>query len=175
MTGVEIAMVAVSVVAAGAAAYMQSQALQAQGDAAKAAGDYNNQIMQNNAKSAVDAAGVNEQNASYRAKLLLSTQKASAGASGVDPLEGSPLSLRDETTQQSTLDALKIRYGGATQSAAYVNQGQLDLMEGASAQRVAGAQSDAALVGGAASIARIGSSYAGGSRYNSVDPSLAAG
>lgn len=160
-----MAAVAVAAAATVASAYMQSQALQEQGQAAENAANYNNQVAQANAKASTDAAAVNEEDAAYRAKLLLGTEKASAGASGVDPNEGSPLAVMDTTTQQSTLDALKIRYGGATQSAAWVNQGQLDLMQGAAEKSVADTQSTAAMIGGIGSAASI---YTSGARYQGL-------
>lgn len=116
----------VAAVAAVAGAALSAYSSIQQGEAASKAEQYNAQVAANNAQQAKDAAAVNEESSAYRAKLLLASQKAAAGASGIDPNQGSPLSLMTDAAQQTTLDALKIRYGGETQSTAYVNQGQLD-------------------------------------------------
>lgn len=130
-TGVEVAYAALAVAAVGAgvSAYSAVQ----QGNAAKSAADYNAAVARNNALQAQQVAAGNEAAAARKAQFLLGQQKAAAGASGVDPNSGSPLSLMTDTAQQTTLDALKIRYGGQTNSAAYGNSAVLDVYQGGQA------------------------------------------
>jgi hypothetical protein len=152
--------VAAMVVAAAVTAYSTVQ----QGNAAKASEDYNAAVARNNALQAQQAAAGNEATAARRSQLILGTERAAAGAAGVDPNSGSPLNLMTDTAQQTTLDALKIRYGGATQSGAYLNSGTLDIYQGnqAAAAGRLGATSTILSSAGRAYGAAYGAPPAGG-------------
>lgn len=148
---------------AGIAAYSAVQ----QGNAAKAANDYNAAVARNNALQAKEAAAGNESTAARKASFVLGAQRAGAGAAGIDPNQGSPLSLMTDTAQQTTLDALRIKYGGDTQSAAYLNQGALDVASGRNAQAAGNLGGAATILGGAG---RAFGAYYGGAGTAPADP-----
>ena len=106
---------------------------QAQSDMA----EYNAAVAANQAIAAQQSAAFDEEQ--HRAKLakLISTQKANAGASGIDPNTGSPLSVMADTAEQGELDALAIRYGGQVGASRATSQATLDKMQ-AKAARIGG-------------------------------------
>lgn len=119
--------VALGTIAGGSAlsslsAIQQGQA-QAKADSYNASvADANATVLRNNAAQAKEVAAQNETDTQYQASRLLSTQKAAAGAAGVDPNEGSPLEVMSATAMHATLDTLRQRYQGDLEATNYLNQ-----------------------------------------------------
>lgn len=153
---------AATVVGAGASAYGAYQQGQAQSEAAQyqAAVARNNQTIANqNAQYAVQEGQAMEQAKREQTAQMIGTQRAQAGALGLDPNSGSALRLQKDTSRLGETDALTIRnnaarasYGYTTQGINFSNQGQLDMMTAKNA--AAGGQLGAfsSLIGGASSV-----------------------
>ena len=144
MTWAPIALAAGGLLMQGVSMIQQSNAAKSASESAANASRYNAALETQRAQQARDAAAANETTAQLKGKLLISHQRAAAAAAGVDPNNGSPLELMTDTAQQTTLDALRIRYGGAVQSADLVNQAASDTFT-AGRYEAAGAAAAAAL------------------------------
>ena len=116
--------------------------------------EYNAAVDANQAIASQQAAEFEE--TQHRAKLtrLLSSQKAAAGASGIDPNTGSPLSVMADTAEQGELDALAIRYGGQVGAYRANSQAELDKMQGKAARTAGYYGAGASLLTGASRLGR---------------------
>ena len=83
----------------------------------------NAQIAQNNAKAALAAGAVEEQNQRLLTEQRIGKVRANAGAAGVDPNFGSPLDLQSDTAKLGELDALTIRNNAARRAYGYQVEG----------------------------------------------------
>lgn len=124
-----------------------------QGQQAQQAYNYNAEVAANNATVARNAAAAQEQQKALETTRLIGTEKAAAGASGVDPNTGSPLAVMTDTAQRGTLDALRLRYQGTLQSNADISQAQLDTYSGTQA-------ANAGYLKAASTVLTGGSNYA---------------
>lgn len=138
-----------------------------QGQSMAAGASYNAKVAEANAIQARNAALLNTENAAYRAKLLLGGQKAAAGASGVDPGQGSPLALMSETAAQTTFDQLKIKYQGDVTATADRNQAALDRFYASQYSSTGFLRAGASLLTG---LTGFGRGFGGGASYPSTDP-----
>lgn len=137
-----------------------------QGNAAKAAADYNAKVAQNNAviarqnaDLARSEADAEEQTVRRRTAGQLGTAGAAIGASGLTS-EGTPLDVLEETAALGELDALTVRWGGdlkarsfEQQATGYESSAVLERMQGRAAQRNAMFSAAGTLLSGFSSAA----------------------
>lgn len=139
-----------------------------QGNAAAAAGKYNNQIAQMNAqisekraKDALERGRIEEQKKRAEVAKVAGAQQAAMAANGVDLTFGSPLDTIVDTAVLGELDALTIRsnayreeYDYKVQAMNQRAQGQLELMKGKSAQTAGYISAGSTILGGGAQVAK---------------------
>lgn len=143
-----------------------------QGQAAKAAGAYNNRVQQQNAitsealaKDAEDRGRIAEQRQRQQTASLMGRQQAVLAAKGIDLGSGTPLDILSQSAEYGELDALTIRHNASNEALGYRVQannqrtsGQMALLEGKNAATGSYYQAGGTLLGGA--------SKAGGYWYN---------
>jgi hypothetical protein len=152
MPAVAIIAVVLSVASGVYSAVQQNKA----GKAAEDAEEYNASIADQNARAIQDKAAYDEEMHRERVKKLLKSQRALYGGSGVD-MEGSPLMVQADTTEQGEMDALAIRQGGNVQAAQQRSQANLMRMYGRNAASAGRAQATGTLLSTGASA--VGSYY----------------
>lgn len=147
---VAVVLTIASLAATAAAAGVSTYAAVEQGKTQREIGKYNQQVAENQAEVARQAAAQREEQHRDQIRRLSARQAAAYGAAGVEIGEGSPLLVMSDTAKQGALDALRIRYGGEAQATGYESQGQL---AGYTSQRAAQASyvgAGATLLSGAA-------------------------
>lgn len=100
---------------------------------AKAAGDYNAQLADQNAILAKRKAGEEERRFRVRSRKQLGAVRSAYAAAGVT-LEGSPTDILDEMEYTVELDALTLRAGGEQSAAAFEAESRLARLQGRSIQ-----------------------------------------
>ena len=123
--------IAVTVAAAATSAYASYAQAEQQAASQKATGKYNAQFAENQAQQARNealnakyAAEVQAKQREDRTRRVLASERVAAGASGITT-EGSPLAVMMDQASQGAYEAALIRYGGETQQAGYLNQGNV--------------------------------------------------
>lgn len=121
-----------------------------QGQAAKAAGDFNAQINEQNAQisrqESLDLARQNDREAYLRLGAIRAAQGHAGGAAG----EGSVIDIIGDTAGQSELDRQNILYRGELKARGYTNTAELDSVGGENAQSASYMKAGSELLGGAA-------------------------
>jgi len=140
-----------------AAAGIQAIGAIQQGSAAKAAGDYNAAIAQQNAQFAREDAALQMQQQDRENRMLLGANIAAAGASGIKA-GGSVLDVLGDAARQGELARQNIFRQGEMKAAGYQNTARLDQMQGDAAQKASYFQAAGDLLGGGANAASVGTS-----------------
>lgn len=143
-TAAETFMAGTALVGAGLSAYSAV----AQGDATKKAADQNADLQRKTAISTENAAAGVAADRIQKARLLAGSQVASAGAGGVDPVTGTPLTLEAQTMQKGELDSLRIISNAQRTAWGYEAQGNIDEMQGDNAQTAGYMNAGSSLLGG---------------------------
>lgn len=105
-----------------------------QGQAAKAAADYNAQVANNNAAVAEQQAQSQAMVQGRRASMQNGALLANMAANGVDATEGSPLDILSQSAANAEMDRQNIVYNGRVKAQSLRNQAQLDTFQGETAQ-----------------------------------------
>lgn len=118
-----------------AAAAVAGTAVSALGAARQAQGEqnilnYNAEVQRQEAESAQQAADVQAAEQAVKTHETIGEEIANAGASGVDPNQGSPLAVASDTATQGELQKQLIIWQGKTQQNALLNQANIDLYQG---------------------------------------------
>ena len=124
------------------------------GNAARAAGDYNAQIAEQNAILARQQSAEEERRFRIDASKRMGAMQAAYSASGVT-LEGSPMDVLEESFYTAEMDALTIRQGGRASAAAYKSEAQLSHMQGRAGQQAGYTSAAAELLRGASSYYKM--------------------
>ena len=103
------------------------------GQQGKAAAEFNAKQAELDADLAKQQAAFEERNFRAGVDRLLGQQRAGYAKAGVQ-MTGSALDVAQDTTMQSEMDALLIRYNGIIKSNGYRTQAALQRLQGASAQ-----------------------------------------
>ncbi len=140
---------AVTAVIAGLAALVGAAGTIMSTDAQRKATNYNADVADANAKAAEDKAAFDERAHRENVKKILASQRALYGKSGLS-VEGSPLLVMEDTTQQGEMDALAIRYGGDVAAAQQRSSANLFKMQGKNIQTAGYFSAGSTLLGGAA-------------------------
>lgn len=85
----------------------------------------------------------------------IGSQKAAAGASGVDVNQGSPLSVMSDTATQGELNKQLSQWQTATQVASLIQQGKLDIYQGNLAEQAGQTASTGSLLSSGAAFAAL--------------------
>lgn len=158
----KITLGAVGVAAAVAGAGMSMMSSMQQGAAAQKQAAYNAALAERQADATRQAAAIEEQRQRDRTSSLLSTQRAAIGASGID-LEGSPLTVMEDTAAGAELDALMIRHSGSMAELKARAQAAADRQAGANALTQGYYGAGAGLLSGVTALGRgYGRSASGG-------------
>lgn len=127
-------------VAAGVGALgtvVQSLGALQQGQATQQAENYNAELAEQQAVTVQQTAAQQAEQEQYEVHQTTGQQVANAGQSGVDPNQGSPLSVISDTATQGQLEAQTLLWQGKSQAIALQNQGQQDLYAGQQAAAAA--------------------------------------
>ncbi len=131
----------------GSAAISAVGAIQ-QGQAAKAQGDLQAQVLQQQAASKRQVAAANEEDFRSRQSRVLAARRAALGGSGTDPSSGSPLLVSQDFAGETELQALRIRTGGEVRATRAEQQAQLQRFQGRTARTAGFIRGGSLLVGG---------------------------
>lgn len=127
-----IAVVATAV-STGVAVNAQVQA----GQQAKKVADFKAKELQTQALLAQQEVGQEAAAKDQRAQMILSSIRANAAASGVDPSSGSALVTYKTSSEQAQLNAMYTRYAGNIQAQGYQSQAVLTTYGGKTAKQAA--------------------------------------
>lgn len=105
-----------------------------QANVARATGEYNAQLAEQNAVLAGQQAAEEERRFRVASRKQLGAMRAAYSASGVE-LEGTPMDVLAESAYVAELDALTIRRGGEASAAALQSQATLDRLYGRAQQQ----------------------------------------
>lgn len=170
MTGGEIALIAVTAVAAAASTAASYSAAQAQSRAAS----YNRKVAENQAALAQQQAQIDAESMHEKNRRLLAYEEATQAGMGVETTEGSPLLVRADTARQMARDEYLTRYGGEVRAGGYEQQAGLYGMYAKSYQQAANVGAGVSLLSSGAGIA--GQTYYGRyGGYNRTYPTSAYG
>lgn len=103
------------------------------GASARAAGDYNAKVQENQAIAARQQAEIEAARHEKRIALLSSGQRSAYAGAGVTS-EGSPILVMADTAAEGEYDAQLIRYGGEVKAVQHYAQAALDRQQGRAAQ-----------------------------------------
>lgn len=138
-----------------------------QGQAAKAAGNYNAEVADANAAQAKNNATIASQSGDEQAgmqeqktRALVGAEEANTAASGIDVNSGSAVDVRASSTDLGMLDAITVRsqatreaYGYNTQAASLSNQATVDRAEGEASESAGVINAGSTLLGAGGSAA----------------------
>ncbi len=124
---------AIALVAIGSA--MSAYGQYRQGEAAKAAGSFNEDVAAANAEAARKKAAYEEEIQRDKLKKIMGRQRTLYAKAGVNIDEGSPLLMLMETAEEAERDAQAIRYGGDVAATQMLNQGRMAAFQGEQAYK----------------------------------------
>ena len=131
-----------------------------QGQAQKSAADANANAQRQTAISAENAGAQQAADKLQQARKTAAAGVAAAGAGGIDPNTGTPLTLSGQTTEFGELDSLRIINNASRTAWGYNTQADITSFQGSQAQTGGYLQGGASLLGGASS-AYFGAQKAG--------------
>lgn len=117
----------------GASGGLQAFGAVSEGNAAKAAADYNARQAEEAAMLTRAQGAENERRVRAIARKQIGETQANIGASGLS-FDGSALDILGESAANAELDALNTRYDAESKAAAYRNSASLQRMQGKMAQ-----------------------------------------
>lgn len=120
-------------VLSGISAMAEASAASSQADAEKSAAEYNAATARDQAANAARAASANEDAKRRESAMRLGSQRAALTESGVDITSGTGADLMAQSTLNTEMDALNIRYQGKLQAKGYNDQAALDDMAASAA------------------------------------------
>ena len=115
-------------------AVIQAVAVIREGQAAAAAGEFNAQISEENARLINEKTTEELRRHRIVSRKLLGTTRARIGASGV-AFQGSVIDVLEETAANAELDALTIRHGGQVQELSFLNTATIERFKGEQAKK----------------------------------------
>jgi hypothetical protein len=120
-----------------------------QGITAKATADQNAKNQRQAAISQENVGAQQAADAKLKARKVAASGVAAAGAGGIDPNTGTPLTLAGQTTEFGELDSLRIINNASRTAWGYQAQAGIDEMQGSQAQTAGAMNAGATLLGGA--------------------------
>jgi hypothetical protein len=150
LVGVGMGAAGMGMGAMGQAAAGQAASAQAKGQQAMA--NYNAAVAQQQARATEQATLYKQQKAADAAARQQGAMRASLGASGAVPTEGTPLLLQSKQAAESQLDNLMIGYQGQVAAAQQRSQAGLDTMQAGIYGQQASAASQAGMIGAGSTL-----------------------
>jgi hypothetical protein len=129
-----------------------------QGQSAKAAADANAAAQRQTAISTENVGAQQASDKQLATRKLIATQVASAGAGGIDPSTGTPLTIEGQTAQMGELDSLRIINNAQRTAWGYNTQANIDEFQGSAAQTAG------TLNAGGTLLSNAGNTYFGGAK-----------
>lgn len=114
---------------------MSAMASNEAGKAAKYAADYNAKMGEINARDVINRAALEQEKQRQKVNALRGSQRAAAGASGVEVESGSSAQIGEQTVVLGKEDELMIRNNATRSAWGYRAQAGLDYQQGLAAQR----------------------------------------
>ena len=152
-----ITLMAVSAGVSAIGAIAQGQAAAAQAQSQANAANYNAQVNENNAQTALQAANANEDAQRRKSAGDMGRLRAGMAENGIGLDSGTATDLTEQSAMNAEMDALNIRYQGATQSQAYKSGAALDRMQAQQASaNASAAQTSGFLTAGASALGAYG-------------------
>jgi len=139
-----------AVAAVTSAAISAGAAIQ-QGDTARKAANMNADAQKNTAISVENQAAQQSADQKLKAKRIEASQVAAAGAGGVDPATGTPLTMESQTVEFGELDSLRIINNAQRTAWGYQSQANIGQYEGEQQETASRLNAGATLLGGASS------------------------
>ena len=124
-----------------------------QGQAAKETADKNAANQRQTAISAENVGAQQAADAKMKARRIAATGIAQAGAGGIDPNTGTPLTLTGQTEAFGELDSLRIINNAQRTAWGYQAQAGIDELQGNQARTAGNMNAGATLLGGTSSAA----------------------
>jgi hypothetical protein len=122
-----------------------------QGQAAKAAADFNAQVATQNAELARQEAAAAERNQQRETYMRLGAIHAAQGHAGGDAAQGSVLDVLGDVAAQSELERQQVVYQGELKARGFTNTALLDKYSGQTAETTGYLKAGSELLGGASS------------------------
>jgi len=144
-------MAAIGVIASFAATAASVGSALQQGQQAKSAADYNAAALRATAISTENVGAQKAADQLMKARRLEASQVAAAGAGGVSPSTGTPLTIEGQTAEMGELDSLRIINNAQRTAWGYQTQANITEMEGEEAQKASYIKAGSTLLGGASS------------------------
>ena len=167
MDPITIMMVATAVTAVGSIA--QGNAAAAQQQSAANAANYNAQVNENNAQTALQAASANEDAQRRKSAGDMGRLRAGMAENGIGLDSGTATDLTEQSAMNAEMDALNIRYQGKTQAQAYKSGAALDRMQSEqSMSNASAARTSGYLTAGASALSSYGRYSGQNARLNTT-------
>ena len=167
MDPMTIMMVATAVTAVGSIA--SGNAAAAQQESAANAANYNAQVNENNAQTALQSANANEEAQRRKSAQQLGQQRAGLAENGIGLDSGTATDLTEQSAMNAEMDALNIRYQGKTQAQAYKSGAALDRMQASQAMsNASAARTSGYLTAGASALSGYGRYSGQSARLNTT-------
>lgn len=129
MSGVESLALA-ALITAGVGTGLSAYGMYRQGESAKAAAGFNEDVAAANAEAARSKAAYEEEVQREKLKRMMGRTRALYAKAGVNLDEGSPLLSLMQQTEEAERDAQAIRYNGDVAATQALNQGRLAAFQG---------------------------------------------
>lgn len=153
-----IAGVVVAVVAAAASAYTAYE----QGQQQQKIANFNAKVAENSATAQRQAAAVEAENLRDKQRLIMASQRAGIGASGILGSEGTPLLVQTDSAEKAALNEARVRYSGEVNARTQESEAIIQGYIGKQAARQGNIQAGVSLLQGASTAA------AGYGKYSSA-------
>ncbi len=144
---------AIGATAAVAGAGVATYSAYEQGQSAKSAADANANAQRKTAISQENVGAQQAADAQLKAKRTAAAGVAAAGAGGIDPNTGTPLTLSGQTSEFGELDSLRIINNASRTAWGYQSQAGIDEFQGNQARPAGNTNAGATLLGGTSSAA----------------------
>lgn len=131
-----------------------------QGQAAQDVANYNAQVARNNATAEQQRAAYEAGITRDRVRGIMAQQRAGFASAGLDPRQGTPVTVLGDTAKQGELDVLARLYAGESAATAYRNDANRFIAEGQAAKSAAKIGAMTSLVGGIGKLASSGGTSA---------------
>ena len=149
VTGISLAMWAV--IGSVASTAVATGAAIKQGSDAKSAVDANADAQRKTAISVENQGAQQAADAQLKAKRTAAAGVAAAGAGGIDPSTGTPLTLSSQTAEFGELDSLRIINNASRTAWGYQTQAGIDNLQGSQAETAGYLKGGSTLLGGTSS------------------------
>lgn len=154
-TGIEETVAIIAAIAAVAGTAVSASAAAQAGEQQKKSADYQSKVLAQRALEAQQEAGLAAAAQDTQATRIISSIRASAAASGVDVASGSPLVVKDTSSEQAQLNEMYTRYAGNLQASGFAAQSALTEWGGKNARTAGYITAGGDVVNGIGGLGRL--------------------